>query len=117
MGTADPFAAVRAHCLALDGVSERLSHGSPSFFARGTPARAGPCFATCLDDHHGDGILGLWLAAPAGAQPALVSADPSVYFVPPYVGSRGWLGVRLDRSLPWAEIADLLDVAHDSVRR
>ncbi|MCW2570949.1 MAG: hypothetical protein QOE84_872 [Actinomycetota bacterium] len=117
MATPDPFAAVREHALSIDGVTEKLSHGSPSFFARGTPSRSGPCFVMCMDDHHSDGILGLWIAAPAGAQQAAVSRDPETFFVPPYVGHRGWLGVRLDRSLTHADLVDLLDEAHHVVRR
>jgi len=117
MATAEAFAAVRRHCLAIDGVTEKLSHGSPSFFARGTPSRSGPCFVMCMDDHHGDGIVGLWLAAPPGAQEAAVGSDPQTFFVPPYVGGRGWLGVRLDRALPHDELVELLDEAHATVRR
>jgi predicted DNA-binding protein (MmcQ/YjbR family) len=117
MATRDPFEAVRKHCLALDGVTEKLSHGSPSFFARGTPSRSGPCFVMCMDDHHGDGILGLWVAAAPGAQQAFVARDPETFFVPPYVGHRGWLGVRLDRSLAHDELVDLLDEAHAAVRK
>jgi hypothetical protein len=117
MATADPFEVVRAHCLSLDGVTEKLSHGAPSFFARGTPSRSGPCFVMCQDDHHGDGILGLWIAAPPGAQQAFVARDPDTFFVPPYVGHRGWLGVRLDRSLGGEELVDLLDEAHAAVRK
>jgi hypothetical protein len=113
MATADPFAAVRAHCLAIPGVTERLSHGSPSFFAPGT---RGPCFVMCMDDHHGNGILGLWLAAPPGAQAALVAAEPATYFVPPYVGGRGWLGVRLP-AVSSELLAELLDDAYEAVRR
>jgi hypothetical protein len=113
----DPFATVRRHCLAIDGVTEKLSHGAPSFFAKGTPSRSGPCFAMCLDDHHGDGILGVWVAAPPGAQQAAVGTDPETFFVPPYVGTRGWLGVRLDRALPEAELLELLDEAHATVRK
>jgi hypothetical protein len=117
MATADPFEAVRAHCLAIEGVTEKLSHGAASFFARGTPSRSGPCFVMCMDDHHGDGILGLWVAAAPGAQQAFVSRDPDTFFVPPYVGHRGWLGVRLDRSLAHEELVDLLDEAHAAVRK
>ncbi|MCU1595136.1 MAG: hypothetical protein JWO12_2528 [Frankiales bacterium] len=117
MATSDPFAFVRRHCLAIDGVTEKLSHGSPSFFSRGTPAKAGPCFVMCMDDHHGDGITGLWIAAPMGAQEAAISEDPETFFRPPYVGHRGWLGVRLDRSLPRSELSELLDEAHDAVQK
>jgi hypothetical protein len=70
-----------------------------------------------MDDHHGDGILGLWMAAPPAAQDALVASDPDTFFVPPYVGHRGWVGVRLDRDLGPDELVELLDEAHVAVRR
>jgi hypothetical protein len=97
---------VRAACLALPEVQERLSHGAPSFFVRGKR-----CFVMVMDDHHGDGRFALWCAAPEGMQDALVAGDPESYFVPPYVGHRGWIGVRLDRSLPWDEIAGAIEDA------
>ena len=59
----------------------------------------------------------LGLAAPAGAQEAALAQDPDTFFRPPYVGGRGWLGVRLDRSLDQAELVELLDEAHDAVTR
>jgi hypothetical protein len=68
-----------------------------------------------LDDHHGGGRLALWCAAPEGMQHALVAGDPESYFVPPYVGHRGWVGVRLDRSLGWDEIAGALEDAWTAV--
>ncbi len=108
----DPFHTVRAHCLAIEGVTERVSHGSACFFAPGT---RGKQFVACVDDHHGDGILGLWIAAPPGSQEARVAADPDTFFRPPYVGGRGWLGVRLDRHLPADELAGLLDDAFETV--
>ncbi len=117
MATSDPFEAVRRHCLAIDGVTEKLSHAAPSFFSRGTPSKAGPCFVMCHDDHHGDGILGLWIAAPPGAQEATVASDPETFFRPPYVGGRGWIGVRLDRRLGGDELAELLTEAHAAVQR
>jgi hypothetical protein len=97
---------VRAACLGLPEVEERLSHGAPSFFVRGKR-----CFVMVMDDHHGDGRFALWCAAPEGLQRALVAGDPDSYFVPPYVGHRGWIGVRLDRSLPWDEIAGAIEDA------
>ena len=54
-------------------------------------------FATYLDDHHGDARLAIWCAAPLGAQDELIESAPESYFVPPYVGHRGWIGLRLDR--------------------
>jgi hypothetical protein len=101
-----PLDRVRATCLALPEVEERLSHGAPSFFVRGKR-----CFVMVMDDHHGDGRFALWCAAPEGMQHALVAGDPESYFVPPYVGHRGWIGVRLDRTLPWDEIAGVVEDA------
>ena len=66
-------------------------------------------------DHHHDDRLGFWCAAPPGAQQALVAADPGRYFVPPYVGHRGWLGVYLDVPVDWDEIAELVADAYRQV--
>jgi hypothetical protein len=96
---ASPLARVRAMCLALPETTERLSHGAPSFFVRDKT-----CFVNYMDHHHDDGRLALWCAAPPGMQRGLVNADPERYFVPPYVGFRGWIGVRLDRKLPWDDV-------------
>ncbi len=108
--TAEPAAAlarVRGICLGLPEVSERPSHGAPTFFIRGKRS-----FAMFQDDHHGDGRLAIWCAAPDGAQAGLVAAQPDRYFVPPYVGHRGWIGVRLDRGVPWEEVAGMLEEAY-----
>jgi hypothetical protein len=101
-----PLERVRELCLALPETNERLSHGSPCWFIRDKR-----CFVMYLDDHHGDGRLALWCAAPDGMQRALVDSAPEHYFVPPYVGHRGWLGVRLDRDLAWDEIAGAIEDA------
>lgn len=101
------LARVREICLALPAASERTSHGSPAFFIDDKRA-----FASFCDNHHHDGRLALWCAAPEGAQAMLVDANPDAYFVPPYVGHQGWVGVRLDRDLPWSEIAAVLEAAH-----
>jgi hypothetical protein len=68
-----------------------------------------------LTDHHGDGRYAIWCAAGEGVQAMLVDADPEQYFVPPYVGHRGWLGVRLDRDLAWDEIAGAIEDAYLTV--
>ena len=101
---------VRELCLSLPETSERLSHGQPSFFIRDKKT-----FVMYLDNHHGDGRLALWLAAPRGMQEALVESAPEHYFRPPYVGHRGWLGVRLDRGLAWDEIAGAIEDAYLTV--
>jgi hypothetical protein len=68
-----------------------------------------------LDNHHGDGRFAVWCAAPGGMQDVLVRGDPERYFVPPYVGHRGWLGVRLDRGLDWSELAGIIEDAFAEV--
>jgi hypothetical protein len=69
-----------------------------------------------LDDHHhGADHLAFWCAAPPGAQEALVADDPDRYFRPPYVGHRGWLGVRIDNDAPWDEIAEVVRDAYRQV--
>jgi hypothetical protein len=97
---------LRGVCLGLPEVEERLSHGAPTFFVRGKRP-----FVMVLTNHHGDGRFAIWCAAGDGIQSLLVEADPAKFFVPPYVGHRGWLGVRLDRSLDWAELAGIVEDA------
>lgn len=98
----DPLPALRRLCLALPEVTERLSHGEPTWFVRGKKT------FVMYADHHHDDVLGFWCAAPAGARDALVAADPDRYFVPPYVGGRGWLGVRLDGEVDWDEVREVV---------
>jgi len=102
----DPLERVRAICLALPETSERPSHGAPTFFIRGKRS-----FVMYLDDHHGDGRLAIWCAAPLGAQDELVETAPERYFVPPYVGHRGWIGLRLDRDAAWSEVEAVIEDA------
>jgi len=97
---------IRSICLALPETSERLSHGAPSFFVREKR-----CFLMVLDDHHGDGIFGVWCAAPEGNQELLIEADPVRFFRPPYVGHRGWLGVRLNDEVDWDELVGIVEDA------
>ncbi len=104
------LASIREICLAFPETSERLSHGAPTFFVRGKRA-----FVMVLTDHHADGRFAIWCAAPAGIQGTLVEADPERYFVPPYVGHRGWLGVRLDRGIAWDELAGIAEDAYSEV--
>jgi hypothetical protein len=101
---------IRELCLALPETSERLSHGAPTFFVGGKRA-----FVMVLTNHHGDGRFAIWCAAPDGLQSMLVEADPERFFVPPYVGHRGWLGVRLDRGLDSNELAGIVEDAYAEV--
>jgi hypothetical protein len=97
------LASVRRICLGFPEVSERLSHGAPSFFVRGKKT-----LAMFVDDHHGDGILGLWCPAWPGVQEELIEAEPDRFYRPPYVGPSGWVGIRLERDVDWNEITAIL---------
>lgn len=105
----DPLPRLRALCLALPEVSERLSHGEPTWFIRGKKT-----FVTYADRHHDDRVA-FWCAAPEGIQEALVAAEPERYFRPPYVGVRGWLGVYLDVPVDWDEVAAIVEDAYRCV--
>ena len=99
------LARVRDACLELPETTERLSHGGPAFFirtslagvqgARPPSARNTVCFVMFLDDHHDDGRLAIWCAAPEGVQAQMTESEPGRFFRPSYVGHRGWLGVEL----------------------
>jgi hypothetical protein len=104
------LARVRGLCLGLPETSERLSHGAPTFFVREKRA-----FLMVLTNHHGDGRFAVWCAAAPGMQQILVEADQERFFRPPYVGHRGWLGVRLDRGLDWDELAGIVEDAYVEV--
>jgi hypothetical protein len=100
---------IRSLCLAFPDATEKLSHGSPGFFA-------GRQFTMLwMDGHHEHDFPHLWCAAPEGAQSALVAANPQRFFRPPYVGSRGWIGVRLDGDLDLDELDMLLEDAYRCV--
>ena len=97
-----PLGNLRRLCLALPEVTERLSHGEPTWFIQGKKT------FVMFANHHHDDRLAFWCAAPDGAQETLVANDPERFFVPPYVGHRGWLGVYLDVPVDWDQIADLV---------
>lgn len=103
----DPLPRLRRLCLALPETTERLSHGEPTWFVRDRKT-----FVTYADHHHDD-RLGFWCAAAPGAQEALLASAPDRFFYPPYVGHRGWLGVRLDvAGIDWAELGELVADAY-----
>lgn len=102
------LANVRQACLDLPEVTEKLSHGAPTFFVKKS-------FVMFHDDHHSDGRLAIWCAAPSGVQELMVESEPDRFFVPPYVGHRGWLGVRLDVEVDWDEVTAVVEEAYRSV--
>lgn len=101
---------VRACCATLPDSTERPSHGAPSFFL------GERCYAMFMNNHHEDGRLALWCASTADAREIQIASDPNNHFVPPYVGHRGWIGVRLDRDLSWEEIEGTLAEAYHTVQ-
>ena len=94
-----PIDRLRAICLALPEAVEKEAWGDPTFRVRDR------IFAM---EKRGDGRVSLWCKAPPGNQAVLVGADPATFFVPPYVGPKGWVGMRLDRRPDWKEVATLV---------
>lgn len=86
---------LRAICLALPEVEEKETWGDPTYRVREK------IFAM---EKRGDGRPSLWCKVPPGSQAVLVGADPHRFFVPPYVGPKGWIGMRLDDGPDWDEV-------------
>lgn len=97
---------LRQVCLALPEVSERQSHGSPSWFIRQKRT-----LASLDDHHHGKDHLAFWCPAAPGVQEELVEEEPARFFRPPYVGVNGWIGVRIDATPDWAEVSRIIEEA------
>ena len=104
-----PVDRLRAICLALPEATEKIAHGEPTWRA------GGKMFAQLDDHHHGADRLAVWLAAGLGDQEHLVTSDPKRFFVPPYVGHRGWIGVRIDVRPAWRLVATLVRDAYVQV--
>jgi hypothetical protein len=99
---------IRRVCLALPEVQERLSHGTPAFFVRGKKT-----FVWVWGHgHHDNEFPHLWCAAAEGVQARLIADRSEAFFRPPYVGHRGWVGVRLDRGVALDELTDLCEDAY-----
>ncbi|MBW2281519.1 MAG: MmcQ/YjbR family DNA-binding protein [Deltaproteobacteria bacterium] len=94
---------VRKICLELPEAVEKEAWGGPTF-------RVKKMFAMYVDDHHGDGRNALWIKSTADDQDVLVDSDSERFFVPPYVGKNGWVGVRLEKDrVDWEEVAELVE--------
>lgn len=100
---------VRSLALALPGAQERASHSFPTFFV------GKRVFAYFVNNHHGDGRLAVLLKVGMEGQDLLVRGDPSRFYVPPYVGHQGFVGVRLEGAAPWAQVADLMQRSFEAV--
>ena len=95
-----PTDRLRAICLALPEATEKEAWGDPTFRVRDK------IFAM---QKIGDGRVSVWCKAPPGAQEILIGADPELFFRPPYVGHKGWIGIRIDRGPDWDEVAMLVE--------
>ncbi|UQA62811.1 MmcQ/YjbR family DNA-binding protein [Polyangium aurulentum] len=100
------FERIRTVCLALPDVAEVTKHSRPCFAVRDKT------FVMFMDDHHRDGRLAIWCKATPDAQAMVVESDPERFFVPPYVGHRGWIGARLDRQPDWGAISAIVEEAY-----
>ena len=110
----DPIGQLRDICLALPEAFEKNSHGEPCFFVQLTP-KTSKQFVSLDDHHHCAEHLAFWCPAAPGAQQELIAENPEQFFLPPYVGHRGWIGVRIDLDPDWAEIAELVKDAYRQV--
>ena len=97
-----PLSRVRKICLALPEATEKVAWGEPTWRIRDK------LFAMFANNHHGDGRIALWCKAAPGLQEDLVAANPKHFFVPPYVGKAGWIGIHLDKGLDWGIVAGLV---------
>jgi predicted DNA-binding protein (MmcQ/YjbR family) len=105
----DVYQAAREVCLSFPESEEYLSHGFPNYRVRGKN------FASYVVNHHGDGRVALWLNAPSGSQHHYTTSEPKHFFVPPYVGPSGWLGVHLNKGLSWDRVAAIARQAYEKV--
>jgi hypothetical protein len=99
-----PLARLRKVCLMLPEAHEVEAWGEPTFRVRNK------LFAmyAAPSNHHGAGRPAVWCKAAPGNQALMVRAEPKRYFVPPYVGPSGWVGIWLDRNPDWSEVKELM---------
>ena len=104
-----PLARLRKLCLALPHTTEVKAWGEPTFRV------SDKIFAmyASADNHHGAGYHAVWLMSTPVNQSLIVVAKPKRFFVPPYVGAGGWIGVRLDGRVNWREVGELVKDAHE----
>ena len=94
-------------CLALPLATHEYKHAHVAFLV------GKKTFAYYLDDHHGDGIVSLCCKVLAGENRLLASQDPERFYLPAYIASRGWVGLRLDRvTVNWAEVKELVHASY-----
>jgi predicted DNA-binding protein (MmcQ/YjbR family) len=104
--TVGPVERLRSICLALPETAEKVAWGEPTWRVKGR------LFAQLDNHHHGADHLAVWLPAPLGEQESMIFLNPARFFRPPYVGQRGWVGVRIDRRPNWRLIAAVVKQAY-----
>ena len=97
------IAKLREICLAFPDAFEKEAWGECTFRVAG-----GSMFAMTDNNHHGSGHCAVWVKAPAMVQEILVNSDPKRFFIPPYMGKKGWVGVRIDYKVKWDQTAAIL---------
>jgi predicted DNA-binding protein (MmcQ/YjbR family) len=104
MANMDKRDRVTAICCALPG-AEREEKGDHSIYRV-----RGKVFAYFLDDHHGDGIVSVCVKSPLGENLDRARIAPDRFYLPAYIGSRGWFGMRLDRGrVRWSDVAEVVE--------
>ena len=101
-----PIERLRKICLALPDATEKEAWGEPTFRVRDK------MFAMYDNNHHNAGRIAVWCKAPLGYQSMMIEQAPERFFVPPYVGVNGWVGVRLDVDVDWKEVAGVVNQAY-----
>jgi predicted DNA-binding protein (MmcQ/YjbR family) len=112
-GGAAEGARLRRICLAIPGAVEKASHGEPTWFT----GPRGKVFAMFDNHHHGGAHVSVYVPAPPGVQQGLVASQPDRYWVPPYVGHKGWVAIILDTGPAWDEVASLVQAAFQFVAK
>lgn len=102
-----PYDRVRNICLALPGVYEKAAWGEATF-----RVERGKMFLMFADNHHDDGRVAIWCMSTPDSREMLQSIDADRYFVPPYVGPSGWVGVRLEGRVDWTILEDVVREGH-----
>ncbi len=103
-----PLTRLRKLCLALPEAHEVEAWGEPTFRVRNKRF----AMYAAAGNHHGAGRPAVWCKASRMNQSMMVEAEPDRFFVPPYVGPSGWIGVWLDAAVAWEDLDDLLRDAY-----
>jgi predicted DNA-binding protein (MmcQ/YjbR family) len=102
----DLVSRLREICLELPEAEEKIAWSTPTFRV------GGKIFAQYEEYLHGDTRIGVWCKAPDGMQEALVSTEPDAFYIPPYVGHKGWVAARLDLDPDWDQVRMVIEESY-----